>query len=239
MNQREAVIEAMRHNRGYATLGQLYRMALKVPGVKWGTRTPFKSINRVVQDKRYFYRIRPGLWALLEERGNLPADLGKAPKPESEHTYYQGLLVELGNLRGKMTHVPRQDRGKAFLGQPLGGLATVKDLFPFTYSEIVKRAATVDVIWFNERKFPDEFIEVEHTTDMQNSFLKFARFEDFRAKFRIVAPAPRKAEFESKLRQHVFSSVASRTVFTSYEVVAQMHRKANELAAVERLWSAP
>jgi hypothetical protein len=41
MNQREAVIEAMRDNGGYATLGELYKMALKVPGVIWETKTPF------------------------------------------------------------------------------------------------------------------------------------------------------------------------------------------------------
>jgi hypothetical protein len=49
MNQREAVIEAMRTNGGYATLGELYKRALKVPGVSWETKTPFKSINRIVQ----------------------------------------------------------------------------------------------------------------------------------------------------------------------------------------------
>ena len=99
MNQREAVVEAMRANGGYATLGHLYKAALQIPGVKWETKTPFKSINRIVQDPRYFFRIRPGLWALLEAKKRLPPDLAKKPKPESDHTYYQGLLVELGNLR--------------------------------------------------------------------------------------------------------------------------------------------
>ncbi len=96
MNQREAVIEAMRDNGGYATLGHLYKEALKIPGVKWETKTPFKSINRIVQDPKYFFRIRPGLWALLEAKDKLPGDLSQKPKPESDHTYYQGLLVELG-----------------------------------------------------------------------------------------------------------------------------------------------
>src|SRR3972149_858127 len=127
MTQREAVVQAMRANGGYATLGRLYKEALKIPGVKWETKTPFKSINRIVQDPKYFFRIRPGLWALLEAKDKLPADLTKKPKPESDHTYYQGLLVELGNLRGHQTFVPKQDRGKAFLGQELGSLVTVQD----------------------------------------------------------------------------------------------------------------
>jgi hypothetical protein len=109
MNQREAVIEAVRARGGYATLGQLYRDALNIPGVKWETKTPFKSINRTVQNPGYFFRIRPGLWALLEDKDKLPADLTQKPKPESDHTYYQGLLVELGNLRKQQTFVPKQD----------------------------------------------------------------------------------------------------------------------------------
>src|SRR6266567_5006213 len=112
MNQREAVIEAMRANGGYATLGTLYKEALKIPGVKWETKTPFSSIKRIVQNPKYFFRIRPGLWALLEAKHELPDDLTEKPKPQSDHTYYQGLLVELGNLRKLQTFVPKQDRGR-------------------------------------------------------------------------------------------------------------------------------
>lgn len=238
MNQREAVVEAMRANGGYATLGHLYKEALKISGVKWETKTPFKSINRIVQDPKYFFRIRPGLWALLEAKKKLPADLAKKPKPESDHTYYQGLLVELGNLRKQQTFVPKQDRGKIFLGKPLRSLVTVEEIYQFTYPEIVESAARIDVIWFDEHRFPSEFIEVENTTNMHGAFLKFARFEPFNATFRVVAPAPRKSEFVAKLAHPSFKVIAKRTIFTSYDVVAQLHRKANEIAAIERLWSA-
>jgi len=238
MNQREAVVEAMRANGGYATLGQLYREALKIPGVSWKTKTPFKSINRIVQNPKYFFRIRPGLWGLLDAKDKLPPDLGQKPKPESDHTYYQGLLVELGNFRKQQTFVPRQDRGKSFLGKPLGSLATVHEVYPFSYPEIVGRAATVDVIWFNQRKFPSEFIEVENTTDMHGALLKFVTFDVFWSTFRVVAPAPRKREFESKLAHPAFQSVAKRTKFTSYEVVTEMHTKASETAALEEAWAA-
>lgn len=238
MNQREAVVEAMRANGGYATLGHLYKAALQIPGVNWETKTPFKSINRIVQDRKFFFRIRPGLWALLEAKNKLPTDLTKRPKPESDHTYYQGLLVELGNLRKQQTFVPKQDRGKAFLGKSLGSLVTVEDIYPFTYPEIVRRAASVDVIWFNQRKFPSEFIEVENTTDMHGAFLKFVMFDAFNSTFRVVAPEARKSEFESKLAHPSFVSVAKRTKFTSYDLVAGMHTKASEAIALEQAWSA-
>lgn len=44
--QADAVIEVMRANKGYATLGYLYQNVLKVPDVRWGTKTPHESITR-------------------------------------------------------------------------------------------------------------------------------------------------------------------------------------------------
>ena len=66
MKQYDAVIEVMKANGGYSTLGHLYAEALRVPGVQWKTKTPFASIRRIVQDERFFFKIRPGLWALNE-----------------------------------------------------------------------------------------------------------------------------------------------------------------------------
>jgi hypothetical protein len=238
MNQREAVVEAMKANGGYATLGHLYKEALRIPGVEWKTKTPFKTINRIVQDPQYFFKIRPGLWALLEAKDKLPADLKSKPKPESDHSYYQGLLVELGNLRKQQTFVPKQDRGRSFLGKRLGDMVTVDDIYPFTYEDVVRRASTVDVIWFSERKMPTEFIEVENTTDMHSAFLKFVMLDAFHSVFRIVSPAPRKKEFTSKIAHPSFATIATRTRFTSYDLVSEMHAKENESVALQQAWTA-
>ena len=228
----------MNANGGYATLGHLYKEALKIPGVEWKTKTPFKSINRIVQDPKLFYKIRPGLWALLKAKEKLPADLKSKPKPESDHSYYQGLLVELGNLKEQKTFVPKQDRGRLFLGKCLGDMVTMDDIYPFTYEEVVRRAATVDVIWFNDRKMPTEFIEVENTTDMHSALLKFVILDAFHSIFRIVSPAPRKQEFASKITHPSFVSIASRTRFSSFELVSAMHSKESEVAALRQAWTA-
>jgi hypothetical protein len=68
MNQYEAVLLAMKQNGGYATLGQLYQSAPKIPESKWGTKTPFATIRRIVQEHDEFFKIRPGLWALTSEK---------------------------------------------------------------------------------------------------------------------------------------------------------------------------
>ena len=68
MKQHEAVLLAMKQNGGYATLGQLYQTAPKIPGCTWGTKTPFATIRRIVQEHEEFFKIRPGLWALTSEK---------------------------------------------------------------------------------------------------------------------------------------------------------------------------
>ena len=51
--QYKQVIEVMADNGGYATLGYLYQ---NVDVSDWTTKTPFKSINRIVQDERFFFQ---------------------------------------------------------------------------------------------------------------------------------------------------------------------------------------
>lgn len=237
MKQYEAVIGAMRLNGGFATLGWLYKEVLKIPGVEWKTKTPFASIRRIVQDRRFFFKIRPGLWALNELRDRLPRDITEKRSPQSDHSYYQGLLIELGNLKNFLTFAPNQDRSRMFLGKRLGDIATVDQIYPFSYEDTVKRAGTVDVVWFNERKMPAELFEVEHTTDINRALLNFLSFQDFIVTFRIVAPKPRYREFQSKVINPAFRPISARTLFASYETVAELHTKANELEAIENRWA--
>src|SRR3972149_12184146 len=130
MEQCEQVIRVMENNSGYATLGYLYQ---NVNVRDWKTKTPFASIRRIVQDSRFFFKIRPGLWALKEYRDKLPAEImpsarQSAPeKAEFGHSYYQGLLLEIGNLRKLQTHVAMQDKKKKYLNRLLGDVASLKE----------------------------------------------------------------------------------------------------------------
>lgn len=160
MQQHEAVMQAMKDSGGYATLGHLYQTVLDMPGCQWGTKTPFASIRRIVQRRPEFFKIRPGLWGLASQRETIMRQLGEGEESSHEkieefnHSYYQGLLVEIGNLRGYQTFVAHQDKNKVFLSRKLSEVSTLQDIYAFTYESIVKRARTVDVIWFNTRRFP-------------------------------------------------------------------------------------
>jgi hypothetical protein len=239
MKQHEAVMSIMEANGGYATLGFLYQHALKVPGVEWKTRTPFASIRRIVQDERFFFKIRPGLWALKSWRDRLPPEM-TPPKKESQvqrefsHTYYQGLLLEIGQLRGFDTFVSAQDKNKTFLGsQTLGGLTSVKEIYPFSYSNIVNCAKTIDVVWFNSRKMPGSLFEVEHSTDIKNSLIKFIELQDFRTDMVIVADERRKRQFQQVLLLNAFAPIRMAVRFQSYQDVSDEHTHRFQLKTLE------
>jgi hypothetical protein len=241
MKQHEAVLLAMKQNGGYATLGQLYQTAPEIPGSQWGTKTPFATIRRIVQQHDEFFKIRPGLWALTSEKEKvLRLFSGETTQPkerEYSHYFFQGLVVEIGNLQNFKTYVPAQDRNKPFAEQRLGNVTTVSEFYEFTYPNVLRRAKTIDVTWFNDRKYPSSVFEIEHSTDIQNSLLKFVELQDFRTKFYIVADSKRKAEFDSKIAYYAFNTIKPFVKFWDYDSVLDVHAKvaASRLAIQEAL----
>ncbi len=238
MKQHEAVIIAMKQNGGYATFGQLYQSAPKVPGSAWGTKTPFASIRRIVQTHNDFFKIRPGLWGLTAEKEKVMSlfidQSAPGKQKEYSHYFFQGLVVEIGNFKGYRTFIPSQDKNRPFSQKTLGDVSTLPKLYDFTFENIVNRAKTIDVAWLNQRKYPDSFFEIEHSTDIYNSLLKFVELQDFRVKFYIVADSRRKPEFESKISQTAFSSVKPHVKFLDYDSVSDLHTKVSESALAEQ-----
>ena len=185
-------------------------------------------MRRIVQNSNHIFRIQPGLWALEECREEVlklfELKIGNAQSEDLfTHGYYQGLLVEIGKFRNQTTFVPAQDKNRLFIGQKLSELTDTTVIPAFTYDNLLKRARTVDVIWFNERMMPSAFYEVEHTTDIKNSLSKFYELQDFQAGFYIVANLSRKKEFEDKLHVSMFGSIENRVKFLDYNKVVALH----------------
>jgi hypothetical protein len=238
MKQYEAVILAMKQNGGYATLGQLYQAAPKIPDCKWGTKTPFASIRRIVQTHDEFFKVRSGLWALTSEKEKVLRLFSNERTSDREreysHYFFQGLVVEIGNLKGFQTFVPSQDKNKPFAQQQLGNITTISKLHEFTYGEVLRKAQTIDVTWFNSRKYPNSFFEIEHSTDIYNSLLKFVEFQDFRINFYIVADNQRHTEFESKIALSAFAPIKPFVKFWDYDAVSELHTKISASVLAER-----
>jgi hypothetical protein len=240
MKQHEAVIKAMQDNGGYATLAYLYQNVLKIKECNWKTKTPLASIRRIVQDNRFFFRIRPGLWALNSFKNRLPPEIfpsNKVSEIQQEilgHSYYQGLLIEIGNLKNYETFVPSQDRNRQFLNRRLGEIATLQNYYQFSYENLVRRAQTIDVSWFNERKMPFSLFEIEYSTDFHKSLLKFNELQDFNVIFYIVSDKRRKEEFKEKISFNAFGPIRSRVNHIDFDKLSDWHSKTFEIVTLEK-----
>lgn len=208
MKQNEAVILTLEKLNGIATLGQLNQEVFKIKECDWKTKTPFASIRRIVQTDKNIYKIKPGLYGLIkfkkENESKGIAEITEKNKDSEQvinfnHSYFQGLLLKIGNLKGLKTFLPNQDKNKLFLSEKLSVISSLEKIPPFSYKNIVDRSATIDVIWFNERNMPNSFFEVEHSTDIQNSLLKFNDLQDFYVDMFIVADKKRKISKKIKL----------------------------------------
>ena len=229
MKQYEAVIQTLERLGGQATLAELYREVMKIEDCKWETKTPFASIRRIVQVRPEIVKIRPGLWALRSYQNQLGLTAQEdqvqlaAKELTQNHAYYQGLLVVIGNLRGFGTFIPNQDKNHRFVNKPLGELRSLQVLPPFSHDSLVRRSGSVDVTWFNGRQMPNSFFEVEHTTDIQNSLMKFHDLQDFYARMVIVADDHRRAEFEQKIRRSALDTIKNRVNFLGYNLLVKQY----------------
>lgn len=225
MTQEQQVIEVIRKQGGYATLRRLNEV---MDFSSWKTKTPEASVRRIVQNSDAIFRIQPGLWALEEVKEKVlkKFNISKGDSKSAEefsHSYYQGLLIEVGHFQKFTTYVPPQDQHRRFLNKELGELTDHKIIPQFTFETILRKAKSVDVIWFNERNMPTHFYEVEHTTDIKNSLSKFYELQDFFSSFYIVANGHREDEFKDKLNASIFSPIKNRVRFLTYDKIALLH----------------
>jgi hypothetical protein len=232
MTQTEQVIATMRGNGGFATFGKLNAL---LDFSLWGTKTPEATVRRIVQDSPAFFKIEPGLWALTECRDLVLKqfklyDADKTQKLDFSHSYYQGLVVEIGNMKHLNTCIPSQDKNKLFLEKPLKEISSLEMIYDFTYPEIMNRAKTVDVIWFNERRLPNAFFEIEHSTNIEHSLVKFYELQDYFAKFYIVADEYRHHQFIELIEKSIFDSVRERVSFVNYDNISTQHTQMSNLS---------
>ena len=182
----DAIEKVLLDNNYVAPLRKIYKEIEKYR--KLTGKTPEKTIQERVQRDERFTRVGLGTYALTEYLDKLPV----SPKPqneeqEKEQTHYaiQGMLLEIGNVKGFDTYSP--NKNALFNRKNLSQIITI-EIFPnFTYPEIVRTAKFIDVLWFNKRGFPKFAFEVEITTGFRNSLVKFSELSDFDMKFYLIA----------------------------------------------------
>jgi hypothetical protein len=83
---------------------------------------------------------------------------------------------------------------------------------------------------------PNSLFEVEHSTDFQNSLIKFTDLQDFYTRMIIVADDNRKREFLQKIESSVFTEISERINFLGYESLVKQYEmdllKSNQVFAL-------
>jgi hypothetical protein len=245
MKQYEAVILALENLGGVATLGQLNQEVFKLKDCEWKTKTPFASVRRIVQTDKNIYKIKPGLYGLkrleteIENRGifvETEKNKNSDEIQEFNHSYYEGLLLIVGQLKNLSTFITDKDKNKKFIdGKKLREMSTLSELPAFSYKNLVNRSSTVDVIWFNDRQMPHSFFEVEHSTNIQDSLVKFNDLQDFYSRMIIVADNKRKEEYLNKIKYSSFKDLTKndRVSFLNYEALNKQYESLIEQQSFE------
>ena len=186
----EAIEQAIIQNGYIATLKEIYQIA---PTLKqFNGLTPDRTINERVQRDKRFVKLKPGLYGLKNYLEKLPDEFNpkisktQADEDKITHAYIQGMLLEIGNINGFKTFAP--DKSGRFTSKKLCDIMTLKELPKFTYEHILQSTRFIDVIWFNDRNFPNSIFEVENSTNFRNSLVKFVELQDFTTSMIMIAP---------------------------------------------------
>ncbi|MEA3450463.1 MAG: hypothetical protein U9Q83_01010 [Bacteroidota bacterium] len=223
----EAIEKAIIKLGYFATLRQIYKVA---PSLKeFSGITPHKTINERVQRDNRFYKIKSGLYGLKNFLDKLPDIYNpKIEKSEKEeihinHSYIQGLLLEIGNISGFNTFTP--DKNSPFLSKKLGDISTQNNIPNFTFEHIIKSTRYIDVIWFNERNLPNSIFEIENSTNFRNSLVKFVELQDFNTSMTLIAPKDdnKIRKFKQEIEKSAFVSIKNKVKFFDYEYIVKLY----------------
>ncbi|CZE46336.1 hypothetical protein [Campylobacter geochelonis] len=227
----EAIEKVMLNNGYFAPLKLIYREIWNYKnrsGIKG--KTPDYTIQERVQRDTKFTKIGLGIYALTEFLDKLPqakAPITKQDKQENRHANIQGMLLEIGNHQKDIFDTYTNDKSWIFENKTLGSLATLNKIPPFTFENIISDSVSfLDVVWFNERRFPQVIFEVEHSTDFRGAFVKFMELQDFQTRFYCVANKSRLSKFKKEIDKVAFLPIKKRVKFLTYEQVESDYYKA-------------
>ena len=221
----EAIEMVMKDNGGYAPLKYIYDNIEKYR--KKTGKTPDNTIQERVQRDKRFKRIGLGVYCLVDYLDKLPTKNSVKNDVEREHAIIQGMLLEIGNHRGYDTYT--NDKKWLFDKKQLGSLSTLSKVPAFTYPNIIKNTVRFsDVIWFNERNFPNSIFEVEHSTDFRDALIKFSELQDFKVQFYCIAEEKRKDKFNREIEKTVFKNIRDQVIFRNYEQIKEEYKSLRE-----------
>jgi hypothetical protein len=135
------------------------------------------------------------------------------------HSALQGMLLEIGNVRGFQTYCP--NKSPLFSGRALGDIATVKT-FPDFPGMNVDIARQIDVVWF-ERSFPVHAFEVELTTGIWTGLVRLGELRRLNTIFHVVTNTDQRI-FTKRVSGDIFADIIERCHHASAKEIASLHK---------------
>jgi len=237
----KAIEQVFEDNGGIVSLNVLYRDIAKYRDIT--TNREWKAtlrgiLYREMQQKGNIVRIGLGVFA-LRETGHEADLFQRIIRGENvqwkrlKHADIEGILLELGNLYGYDTYTA--DAHKFFDGKPLASIATLKDLPPFTFKDLLEQIRLIDVLWFERRShaFPKFAFEVETTPEFRRALLRLYQLRDFNTILYIVANNAKQELFEKYLQYEPFNTISHRFIFLPFDKLLHIYQLRVKLAQLE------
>ena len=109
-----------------------------------------------------------------EEEEPTVTEAKPAPEPTTRHTEIQYQLLKLGAELGLDVWVARNDRGRSYNGELLGGMLNMLDELPPQFNDATTRTIElIDVLWLKGNTILTAF-EIEATTSVYSGLLRMS-----------------------------------------------------------------
>jgi hypothetical protein len=231
MTKAEAIQKVMEDNGGTATWDIIYNNIEEYyPDAKrsreWGA-----GIRGVLYRDigKRFKRIGLGIFGLIDYKEESREQIEEDPL--RMHSFIEGICLELGNFDGFDTFTA--DPSAKFKDNiSLRNLATMDSIPDFTYTEIVRVAKKIDVIWFNKKgfQFPKRAIEVVDSIGTLGEALNRAyQLSEFNLEFYILGKAKNRGKFEDRMSIEPYVRIKERYKYSGYEEIINFYNKKLEL----------
>ena len=219
MTKVEAIEAVMKLHGGSASLKTIYdEIEQFYPTAKvskdWDAGLRGVLYRDIYNGKR-FKKIGDSIYALTDYT---PESIPSADK-QRMHSFIEGICVELGNSQNFQTFTADPSamyRDKVYLRD----LTTLTALPEFTYPHILHEARLIDVLWFDQGKYPFPkyaFEVVDSIGTLDGAFKRCFQLANFRTKFYIIAPEKHHAKFEQALSLDIYSHVRNYFEFKNYD----------------------
>ena len=191
------------------------------------------SLYREIKTGKKFKKIGLGLFALkdyVEEEKPSQTDTARM------HSYIEGICLEIGNFKNFLTYTA-DPNVKYRDNLTLGNVASISEIPPFSYPEIIREIKKTDVIWFNTKglSFPQKIFEiVDSLGTLNNAFNRCLQLLNFRTEFFIVAPEQHKKKFLKTINLEPYKQNVEKFKFINYEQIIELYDNAFKVNKIER-----